>query len=67
MEYKITNIVLEGNRFRVFIEVNGIEENNLFMPDITSTEIRQWAEERALFYQELKEKEEELKNELIDL
>jgi len=67
MEYKITNIVLEGNRFRVFIEVNGIEENNLFMPDITSTEIRQWAEERALFYQELKEKEEELKNELINL
>lgn len=67
MEYKITNIVLEGNRFRVFIEVNGIEENNLFMPDITSTEIRQWAEERALFYQELKEKEENLKNELIDL
>lgn len=66
MEYKITNIVLEGNRFRVFIEVNGIEENNLFMPDITSTEIRQWAEERALFYQELKEKEEELKNELIN-
>lgn len=66
MEYKITNIILEGNRFRVFIEVNGIEENNLFMPDITSTEIRQWAEERALFYQELKEKEEELKNELIN-
>lgn len=66
MEYKITNIVLEGSRFRVFIEINGIEENNLFMPDITSTEIRQWAEERALFYQELKEKEEELKNELIN-
>ena len=61
MEYKITNIVLEGNRFRVFIEVNGIEENNLFMPEVTATEIRQWAEERALFYQELKEKEEELK------
>lgn len=66
MEYKITNIILEGNRFRVFIEVNGIEENNLFMPEVTSTEIRQWAEERALFYQELKEKEEELKNELIN-
>lgn len=66
MEYKITNIVLEGNRFRVFIEVNGIEENNLFMPEVTSIEIRQWAEERALFYQELKEKEEELKNELIN-
>jgi len=40
MEYKITNIVLEGNRFRVFIEVNGIEENNLFMLDIILTEIR---------------------------
>lgn len=66
MEYKITNIILEGNRFRVFIEVNGIEENNLFMPEVTSIEIRQWAEERALFYQELKEKEEELKNELIN-
>lgn len=64
MQSKITNIVLEGNRFRVWAIINGIEEQMLFMPDVTSEDIKKWEEEREQYYVELAIKEEQLKQEL---
>lgn len=58
------NIVLNGDRFTVFAEINGNEEINTFMPQVTAKEIKDWASEREAYYDELARKEEELKEEL---
>lgn len=58
------NIVLNGDRFTVFAEINGNEEMNTFMPQVTAKDIKDWASERETYYDELARKEEELKAEL---
>lgn len=68
MNVTITNISLDADRFRVYIKLsNGVEENNLFMPQVTSTEIIAWATERKLYYEELEAKELELQSALNNL
>lgn len=65
METQITNIVLEGNRFRVFATIEGNNEVNTFMPEVKAQDIKDWVFEREKYYQELKEKEALLQEELI--
>jgi hypothetical protein len=64
----ITNIVLENNRFRVFVSFsNDIEETNVFMPESTSEDITNWVSERKTYHEEMIVKEQELKDSLIGL
>lgn len=64
----INNIVLEGDRFRVFVTfTNGKEEINAFLPDVTAQQITDWVNERLEFYNGLQGKESELKEELLNL
>ncbi len=67
METKITNIVLDKDRFTVFAKILGNEEINTFMPEVTAQDIRNWISERVAYYQSLHEKEEELKDELMNI
>lgn len=60
----IKNVVLEKNRFRVFIEIDGNEETNVFLPEVTAQEIKDWHAEREAYYAFLKSREEQLKQEL---
>ena len=61
---KITNIVLNKNRFNVFVSFsNGIEETNVFMPETTSNDILVWLESRVSFYNDLENKEIQLNTE----
>lgn len=65
---KITNIALNKDRFIVFIELsNGIIEENTFMPEVTAEDIRNWLNERVIYYNVLAEKEQQLKDELLNL
>jgi hypothetical protein len=61
METKITNIVLDIDRFIVFATINGVEEKNIFMPEVTANDILVWLNERIEYYDSLKIKEDELK------
>jgi len=67
METRITNIVLEKDRFIVFALINGNEEVNVFMPEVTAKDIQAWVIEREAYYASLDTKLEELKAELITL
>jgi hypothetical protein len=67
METRITNIILEGSRFRIFAIILGNEETNVFAPEVTAQDIRDWVAERVEYYQELRLKEEALKEELINV
>lgn len=62
---KITNIVLENNRFKVFAIVGDREIINIFMPDVTSEEIQTWFNDEVAANEMLLEKERELKNALV--
>lgn len=65
---KITNIVLEKDKFRVFYTLsNWVEENNLFDPNMMGQEIQDYIKWRIEYYNELIAKEEELKNELLEI
>lgn len=66
MEAKITNVILEGNRFKVFATINMVDEVEVFMPDCTATSIKDWVSERVRYYEELEAKEQELKDQLIN-
>ena len=64
----ITNIVLDKNRFLVFVDFsNGIQETNVFMPEVTAQDIRDWVLERQVYYDDLETKEQALKDELLNL
>jgi hypothetical protein len=64
---RITNIVLNKDRFIVFVEFsNNINEENTFMPDVTADDIKNWVKEREIYYNELEQKEQNLKNELLN-
>lgn len=66
MKAEITNIVLENDRFRVFVRFeNGVEENNLFMPEVTADDIRAWVADRKQYFLDLQAQELELKEELL--
>ena len=68
MKATITNLILEGSRFRVFVRFdNGVEEMNVFQPEATAEDIKAWVLERITYYEELLAKEEALKEELINL
>jgi hypothetical protein len=60
----IKSLALEKDRFRVFIEIDGNEETNVFPPEVTAQEIRDWHAEREAYYAFLKSREEELNQEL---
>lgn len=65
---RITNIVLEWERFRIFVTYsNWIEETDIFMPEITAKEIRQHIEDRKSYFNSLVEKETELKIDLLNI
>jgi hypothetical protein len=67
MKVEIKNIVLNVNRFRVYIVLeNGVEENEIFMPEATSKDILVWVQQRLLYYQELKDKETQLIKDLAN-
>lgn len=63
---EITNIVLNKDRFTVYALIDGVEESNTFMPEVTAQDIKDWCNERLAFYEGLNIKLEELKNELVD-
>lgn len=67
METKIKNITLSGDRFQVFAVICGNEEVNTFMPDVTASVIKEWVAERQAYYEELKTKELELQEELLNI
>lgn len=63
---RITNIVLEIDRIRVFLQLsNDKVEDKLFLPSDTSIEILQWKQEREDYYNDLVKKVEDLCNELM--
>jgi len=62
---RITNIILVNSAFRVFINIDGIEETCLFPDSATADNIKNWAQDRSDFYAQLAQKEVELKDELI--
>jgi hypothetical protein len=63
----ITNITLKGDRFVVFANINGIDEVNTFMPEVTAKDINNWVAERQAYYSGLNTKLETLKAELVNL
>ena len=64
----ITNIVLEKDRFRVFVRFsNDVEETSIFMPDSTAEDIKAWVNDRKIYHEEMLSKEQELQNSLIGL
>lgn len=65
MGTRITNIVLDGDRFRVFATVNGNDEVTVFPASVTALDIRTWLDARVAYYEELLAKEAELKDELL--
>lgn len=65
---RITNIVLDWDRFIVFVTYsNWVEETNTFMPEITWQEIKQYIDDRKSYFDWLIEKEEELKEDLLNI
>lgn len=67
METRITNIVLEKNHFIVFATILGNEETMGFDENATAENIKQWVIDRKAYYQDLKTKEEELKEDLLNV
>lgn len=61
---RITNIILNVDRFQVFALINGIEEKNTFMPDVTAADILAWVEERVAYYASLNLRRQQLLEEL---
>jgi len=64
---KITNIVLEWDRFVVFASFWDNEEVSTFMPEVTAQDIKNWVLERKTYFEELERKEEELKTDLLNI
>ena len=63
---KPTNIVLEGNRFIVYVTLpNGMAEENTFLPHETADDISRWIDGRVQYYADLEAKLEQLKAELM--
>lgn len=61
----ISNIVLDKDRFRVFVSFdNGIEEVNVFQPGVVANDILAWVQSRVEYYQDLIDKEQQLLAEL---
>ena len=67
METRITNIVLEWTHFMVFATILGNEETMWFDENATADNIRQWVLDRKTYYQDLIRKEEELKEDLLNI
>jgi hypothetical protein len=67
METRITNIVLNGDRFTVFASIKGNDEVRSFMPEVTAQDIKNWVNERILYYEELEQKNNELQEELTNI
>ena len=66
MDTRITNIVLDRNRFTVFATILGNEEVTTFTEDVTAQDITAWVEERRVYYQTLLDKEASLIEELVN-
>ena len=56
----ITNIVLEGSKFKVYATFNGNNEDFIFLSEVTAPDIIQWAKDRKQYYESLVLKEIEL-------
>jgi hypothetical protein len=68
MTVKITNLILDGDRFKVWFEFgNGLTELHTFMPTDTAVEIRAKRDERKLYFEELELKEQALRDELLNI
>jgi hypothetical protein len=64
---KITNIILEGDRIRVFLELsNDVKESFLFLPESVASDILTWKSGREEYFNLLEQKVEDLKQELIE-
>ena len=64
---KITSIVLEDERIRVFLELsNGTLENNLFSPESTAMDMVRWKQNREDYYNNLQLKVDDLVNALVN-
>jgi len=64
---KITNITLENNRFRVFIQSsNDVVENMEFVDTATSEDIINRVKARKDYYNEMENKVENLRTDLLD-
>lgn len=64
---RITNITLENNRFRVFIQSsNDVVENMEFVDSATSEDIINRVKTRKDYYNEMNEKVETLRTDLLD-
>ena len=71
MESTITNIILEKENFKVFYKIENdegflFESNNYFNGEVTAQKIRDFIQEKVIYFNDLKDKEELLKNELIE-
>ena len=66
MDTRITNIVLDRNRFTVFATIIGNEEINTFHEEVTAQDITAWVDERKAYYQMLLDKESSLIEELVN-
>lgn len=63
-ETKITNIILNGDRFQVFAIIKGNQEVQTFLPDVVASDIIQWLDERNTYYNNLEIRKQELLAEL---
>jgi hypothetical protein len=64
---KITNIVLEWDRFIVFASIWDNQETITFMSEVIAQDIKNWVLERKTYYEWLEIKEEELKTDLLNI
>jgi hypothetical protein len=65
-ETKITNIVLDKDRFTVFATILGNEEEKTFTEEVTVKDIREWVRDQKQYYQGLKNKEGNLIETLVN-
>jgi len=63
---KITNIILEDKRFKVFVTFNnGIQETNVFLSKSNANDILAWLSSRIDYYDSLEQITTGLKEELL--
>lgn len=65
---KITNIILDGDRFKIFVNFsNETVEENTFSPETNALEITNWVKDRLAYFNSLVEKERALQEELLNV